>query len=179
MAGVDSVKGKKILAGEVLKTARNSESPGKASGMTRRNFLLYSVGAVAGSMFLGTMNTGCGSGSNIAADPFPVLVFSDVHFDPLYDGTLFQNLVNKDISLWPAIFQGSSTTTPSAWGTDTNYPLLASALSSISQNVGACPFVIFSGDILCHFLAQRFYVANGTPIPEPIPYRPGSHGSLH
>ena len=112
------------------------------------------------------MNTGCGGGGgNTGTVNFPVLVFSDVHFDPLYDGTLFQNLVSEDISQWPTIFRGSSTTTPSAWGTDTNYPLLASALSSISQNVGACPFVIFSGDILCHFLAQRFYVANGTPDP--------------
>ena len=166
MAGVGSVKSKKVLAGEVPKTARDGESPGKAGGMTRRNFLLYSVGAVAGSMFLGTMNTGCGGGpSSTGTGNFPVLVFSDVHFDPLYDGTLFQNLVNEDISLWPGIFNGSSTTTPSAWGTDTNYPLLASALSSIRQNVGACPFVIFSGDILCHYLAQRFYVANGTPDP--------------
>ena len=42
MAGVGSVKGNKVLAGE---------SPKAAGGVTRRNFLLYTVGTLAGSMF--------------------------------------------------------------------------------------------------------------------------------
>jgi sphingomyelin phosphodiesterase acid-like 3 len=101
---------------------------------------------------------GCEGGEDpTARGTSPVVVFSDVHFDPLYDQTLFQALSAADPSQWASIFQTSSQTAPSTWGSDTNYPLLALALSSIRQNLGASPFVIFTGDILGHYLPQRFY----------------------
>jgi hypothetical protein len=102
----------------------------------------------------------CGGGTG--ADPsagnnFQVVVFTDLHFNPFYDTTLFSQLNNADASGWAAIFQTSSIKAPSMWGTDTNYPLLALALSSIKQNLGASPLIIFTGDMLGHYLMQTFY----------------------
>ena len=64
MADIDSEKSNKISTGEDLKIVRNDEDFRIVRGITRRNFLLYTVGAVAGGIFLGTMNTGCGSGGS-------------------------------------------------------------------------------------------------------------------
>lgn len=74
--------------------------------------------------------SGCGSGGS-ASNSYPVVVFSDVHFNPFYDATIFQSLNSSDASEWNAIFQTSSVSEPSAYGADSNYPLLVLALSSI------------------------------------------------
>jgi hypothetical protein len=101
-----------------------------------------------------------GSGTNTtppASNNFQVVVFTDVHFNPFYDTTLFQTLLNEDASQWASTFQTSKITAPSLWGNDTNYPLLVLALSSIKQNLGASPLIIFTGDMLGHYLMQTFY----------------------
>jgi sphingomyelin phosphodiesterase acid-like 3 len=101
----------------------------------------------------------CGgdSGSNNTSKNFPVVVFTDVHFNPFYDPSLFPELLAKDAGEWESIFKKSSISAPSVWGGDTNYPLLAIALSSIRQNMGDSPLIIFTGDILGHYLPQTFY----------------------
>jgi len=129
---------------------------------------------------------GCGGGSGISgSDNFPVLVFSDVHFQPYIapfergtttvnadskqlNNALVTQLVAADTSEWPAIFQGSlntSNSTPSLPLTDTNYALLTLALNSIKENLGACPAVIFTGDFLGHGLYQLYsqYLVNAQP----------------
>ncbi len=124
---------------------------------------------------------GCGGVSNIAgSDDFPVLVFSDLHFqpfiapvppDPLGATTLAVNtalaaqLDAADTSQWPGIFQGlNNNNAPSAPLSDTNYALLSLALASIKQNLGASPAVLFTGDFLGHGLDQLYatYSANST-----------------
>ncbi len=173
MAEVGSGGKNKIPASVDSKIVRNDKDSKTAGGVSRRNFLLYAAGTVASGIFLGTM-TGCGSSgggggssTTTTAGNFPVLVFTDVHFDPFYDETLFPALNAADPSQWASIFQTSTVTAPSAWGTDTNYPLLALTLANIKQNLGASPFVIFTGDILGHFLAQRFYAATGASLLNP------------
>jgi sphingomyelin phosphodiesterase acid-like 3 len=91
------------------------------------------------------------------ATSFPVLVFTDIHFNPFYDTTLFQELNTAAPSQWAGIFQSSSVKAPSPWLQDTNYPLLALTLSSVKQNLGGSPFVIFTGDLLGHNLPQTFF----------------------
>jgi hypothetical protein len=109
---------------------------------------------------------GCGSCTKNTNNNFNVVVFSDVHFNPFYDPSLFQGLVSADASEWASIFQTSSITVPSTWGSDTNYPLLTLALSSLRQNLGASPLIIYTGDILGHYLPQQFYQKiNGTSNP--------------
>lgn len=111
--------------------------------------------------------SGCSSSDNNSqVQGYPVVVFSDVHFNPFYDPSLFQALVSADAGEWANIFKSSSTSAPSVWGGDTNYPLLALALSSIRQNLGASQLIIFTGDILGHYLPQQFYQnINGTSNP--------------
>ena len=109
--------------------------------------------------------TGTGNGTN-TNNNFPVVVFSDVHFNPFYDPSLFQKLVSADADQWTGIFQTSKITAPSAWGSDTNYPALVLALASIKQNLRTSPLIIFTGDILGHGIPQYFYTyLNGTQDP--------------
>lgn len=100
---------------------------------------------------------GCsgGEGSNT------VVVFSDVHFNPFYDETIFQQLNSSDASEWNAIFQTSSISEPSTYGADSNYPLLVLALSSIQHNLGTSPLVVFTGDVLGHNFAQTYFTLSG------------------
>lgn len=87
----------------------------------RRIFLFLSV-----AIFF----TSCsGSGDNTFSQ---VLVFSDVHFNPFYDATIFQPLLAADESEWADIFGTSTIAEASSWGSETNYPLLAFTLSSIN-----------------------------------------------
>jgi hypothetical protein len=130
--------------------------------LTRRDFVKYSAGTVA-CLYLGTLNTGCGGGTTTTSNNFHAVVFSDIHFTPFYDPTLFSALVAADAGAWEGIFKTSSVTTPSTWGQDSNYPLLVLALSSIKQNLGASPLILYTGDILGHGIPQWFYYfLNGT-----------------
>jgi hypothetical protein len=102
----------------------------------------------------------CGGGDGNPATPggsFPVVVFSDIHFNPFYDRSLFSALNAADAGQWAGIFRTSGVTGPSAWGSDTNYPLFVIALAGIQRNLGACPLVVFTGDLLGHNLPQTFY----------------------
>jgi hypothetical protein len=166
MANDDFKKGGKIPAGDDLKLVRGNNELKMVHGITRRDFMKYSFGTVA-CLSLGTLISDCsGSGSSGTNNNFPVLVFTDVHFNPFYDLSLFTELNDNDADQWAGIFQTSLITAPSAWGYDTNYPLLALALCSIKKNLGASPFIIFTGDILGHNLPQQFYQQiNGTSYP--------------
>jgi sphingomyelin phosphodiesterase acid-like 3 len=146
----------------------NSDSTKPGGGISRRDFVKYSAGTVA-CIYLGALNSGCGGGSDTANGKFPVVVFSDVHFNPFYDPNLVTALVNEnDTGKWAGIFQ-TSVLGPSSRGGDTNYQLLVLALSGIQQNLGASPLVIFTGDILGHGLPQMFYLhLTGTENPRDL-----------
>jgi sphingomyelin phosphodiesterase acid-like 3 len=141
----------------------NGDGRERLPGLTRRNFLKYSAGAVAGVCF-GSILSGCGGGGGSVPDPtFPVVVFSDIHFNPFYDPTLFPTLMTTDPSGWKTTFEGSGITAPSTWGYfggthfDSNYPLLARTLDAVKRNLGASPLVIYTGDILGHLFSTLFY----------------------
>lgn len=146
--------------------------------LSRRTFL--ELAGLAGAGLVG----GCGGNSAISgSDSFPVVVFSDVHFQPFIPPippnapvttTLAANIAlvaqldAADVSQWPAIFEGaanSANLAVSAAGADTNYALLSLALASIRQNLGACPAILFTGDFLGHGIDQLYpvYSANKTP----------------
>jgi hypothetical protein len=113
---------------------------------------------------------GCGSGTpTLAPNNFQAVVFSDVHFNPFYDTTLFTRLRDADPSDWEAIFKSSKMTAPSVWGADTNYPLLALALASIKQHLGTSPKIIYTGDMIGHNMAQQFFANSGSPVPPANP----------
>jgi len=110
---------------------------------------------------------GCGSsGDPVPVNSFRAVVFSDFHFNPFYDPSLFPALVAADSSQWQTIFETSQITAPSPLGADTNYPLLVLALSSIKQNVGASPVIIYTGDLIGHMFAKTFFGLNGNSNPQ-------------
>lgn len=146
---------------------RNSKKGGESpSGreITRREFIQYSA-ATFGAFSLCSLTFGCGGGGGDAADDtastFPVLVFSDIHFNPFYDPLIFAALDAAPPSDWAGIFETSSIKAPSPWSSDTNYPSLLLALASIKQNLGASPFVIYTGDLLGHYFPLLFQQYNG------------------
>ncbi len=149
------------------------------SQLSRRTFL--ELASLASASLIG----GCGGATSIGGSSnFPVLVFSDVHFQPfikpflpntttLNTATLADNVAlaalldAADASQWTAIFQGSANvdnSEPSPLGNDTNYALLTLALASIKQNLGASPVILFTGDFLGHGVDQLYlaYSANKT-----------------
>ena len=103
----------------------------------------------------------CGGGSKHDESTARAVVFTDIHFNAFYDPSLFEELVAADASEWSRIFEKSSITEPSAYGADTNYPLLVRALSGIEQQVGDAPLVLFTGDLLGHNLPQTFFKLYG------------------
>ncbi|MFH1029153.1 MAG: TIGR03768 family metallophosphoesterase [Pseudomonadota bacterium] len=62
MGNDDSTMDKMILASDDLKLVRDSNDIMMVRGLSRRDFMKYTVGTVA-SIYLGTMTTGCGSSS--------------------------------------------------------------------------------------------------------------------
>ncbi len=116
-----------------------------------------------GLVFLGIgLTSGCGGGGGDGQDESTAVVFSDIHFNPFYDPTLFPDLLAADASEWARIFETSSITTPSTWGTDTNYPLLAISLSSIRARMGDSSVVVYNGDLLGHYFPQTFFKLFGS-----------------
>ncbi|MGA7522815.1 MAG: metallophosphoesterase [Acidobacteriaceae bacterium] len=129
------------------------------SHLSRRTFL-----ELAGAAAL----TGCSGGKNsLMSGSIPLLAFSDVHFDPFYtkNADVFQSLNQATFDQWQSIFESyesSSPTPPSAWGTDTNYPLLKLALASVQQNLGSSEVVIYTGDLLGHNIPGYYQAASGS-----------------
>jgi len=95
------------------------------------------------------------------ASTFPVLVFSDIHFNPFFDPSLFAALDAAPASNWAAIFEMSSVKAPASWSADANYPSLVLALAGITQNLAQCAFVIYTGDLLGHNFPALFKQCNG------------------
>jgi sphingomyelin phosphodiesterase acid-like 3 len=83
----------------------------------------------------------------------------DVYSNLPYDPSLFSKLVAADYSQWAGIFQNSKITSPTGGGTDTNYPLLMLTLADMKQHMGASPVVLFTGDMLGHYIPENFSCA--------------------
>ncbi len=85
---------------------------------------------------------------------------SDLHFNPCYDPALTPRLVKAPAEEWEAVFQSAGHTEPSAYGADTNYPLLTSLFEELNAHREA-EFVLFSGDFLGHWLQGQFEEQTG------------------
>ncbi|HUA16817.1 MAG TPA: metallophosphoesterase [Verrucomicrobiae bacterium] len=121
---------------------------------------------------------GCAGGVGVSptspsapAASYQVVTISDLHFNPLYDPSLFPQLVAAAPSQWDAIYRTSTISAPSIGGTDTNYPLLAYALASVyqtmQQNQSNSPVVLFTGDLLGHNIPANYCAAQYSPNPPP------------
>jgi sphingomyelin phosphodiesterase acid-like 3 len=133
------------------------------NNLSRRTFL-----ELAGASLV----CGCSASTSLSDGvDYPVLAFSDLHFNPLYDSTntkLINNLVAADVSEWASLFQSSPITTLSPAGADTNYPLLALTLAGIKQLRGASPILLYTGDLLGHQISTNLSLYVGITDPTVI-----------
>jgi hypothetical protein len=81
---------------------------------------------------------------------------SDLHFNPYYDPSLMARLEATDVSGWDAVFASSKITAVSAYGADTNYPLLQSFLADLKTRAAGARFITITGDLLGHDFPQNF-----------------------
>ncbi len=133
-----------------------SSPGGLLDDLSRRRF----IGLAGASLICGCSGAASFPGSGSA---FPVLSFSDLHFNPLYDTSpdLLAKLVASNASEWKSIFEGSKITALSAPGADTNYPLLKLALQSIKKNRGTSPLILYTGDLLGHGISYYLNLYTG------------------
>jgi len=90
------------------------------------------------------------------------LVLSDIHFDPLADPAIFQQLLTTPAAQWLSVFAHSRQTSLARSPSDTNYPLLKSTLEAAAAQA-PFDFVVVCGDYLRHNFDRAFVAAGGSP----------------
>ena len=85
-----------------------------------------------------------------------LLVVSDIHFNPMADGTLVADLVTADPTQWEAILERSKLTRFSQYGEDTNWWLLRSALDQMRATLPHPAFIMVPGDLLAHEFPKTY-----------------------
>ena len=105
----------------------------------------------------------------------PVLMLSDLHFDPFHDPDRIPLLAKEPISKWKSIlempdspnqatrFASLQQTCKAKESTDTPYTLLRSTLDAAKGQTPAVGFVTLSGDLLVHDLDCKYRVAMSLP----------------
>jgi len=84
------------------------------------------------------------------------VALSDLHFDPFFDPSLVADLVKADAARWQGIFESSAVKGLAAYGSDSNYPLLASTLSAAAELAPRPDFIVVTGDFLSHGFSSQF-----------------------
>jgi len=90
--------------------------------------------------------------------PVQFLMMSDLHFDPMADPKLVDQLSSAEPWGWPAIFDTSGDRPLARYGADSNWSLLHSALEHAKQVLPKPAFIVVPGDFLAHNFRQRFDV---------------------
>ena len=88
-----------------------------------------------------------------------LLVMSDIHFDPMAEPGLVDRLAAAEPAQWRAIFDSASSQKPSRYGSDTNWPLLRSALQQTKRTLPRPALVLLPGDFLAHRFRDKFDAA--------------------
>jgi sphingomyelin phosphodiesterase acid-like 3 len=87
------------------------------------------------------------------------LMISDLHFDPMADAKLVDQLAAAGLDRWQAILESSPAKSLSRYGKDSNWPLLRSALKQMKETMPAPAFVLSPGDFLAHNFRREFDAA--------------------
>ena len=120
-----------------------------------------------------------------APSTVPVVMLSDIHFDPFHDPAKFALLRTAAVSDWARVLSAPDSPTQAgdfaalqktckAKGVDTDWPLLASSLKAAQHEQNAPLFVTLSGDLMAHGFECRFQTLahNGGPAINPDAYAP-------
>jgi sphingomyelin phosphodiesterase acid-like 3 len=87
------------------------------------------------------------------------LVVSDIHFNPLADPRLGDRLNSSPVDRWRTIYFSAEPQPFSGYGSDTNFPLLESALEAMRNVVESPRVVMITGDFLGHSFRKHFDAA--------------------
>ena len=98
----------------------------------------------------------------------PVVMLSDIHFDPFHDPAKFTRLREEPVSGWPAVLSGPDSPTRTTdvaalqeacavRGIDTPWTLLQSSLSEAHKRQPKPLFVTVSGDLTAHAFDCRVH----------------------
>lgn len=101
------------------------------------------------------------AGSTSAQARTPVLLLSDIHFDPFHDPAKFARLQQEPVNQWHAILEGVNSSTQAtdfsdlqvackAGGIDTSWRLFSASLRAEKARIARPAFVVIPGDILGH-----------------------------
>ncbi|MGH6920104.1 MAG: metallophosphoesterase, partial [Geminicoccaceae bacterium] len=92
------------------------------------------------------------------------LIISDIHFDPFADPAIVEQLVAAEASAWRGIFASSGQQGFAQYGSDTDYPLMTSALAAARRVLPRPDFVLYAGDHLAHDFETKFdtYAGGGS-----------------
>ncbi len=88
-----------------------------------------------------------------------LLVMSDIHFNPMAQPQLVDRLAATEPEKWRAILESVGDHRFAQYGSDTNWPLLASALQQMRRTLPHPAFVLLPGDFLAHQFRQKFDAA--------------------
>ena len=103
-----------------------------------------------------------------AAGTVPVLMLSDIHFDPFHDPAKFPQLLAAPADKWAAILRAPASATQAAdfthlqqtcsmKGLDTDWALLQSSLAAARKREPHPVFITLSGDLTVHQLPCHFH----------------------
>jgi len=99
----------------------------------------------------------------MAAKEEKFLWVSDIHFDPMADGALVDELAKAEPAQWEAILNRTSPASFSQYKSDTNWWLLKDTLAQMPKTTRHPAFVMVTGDLLAHEF--------------PSAYRKATHGA--
>jgi hypothetical protein len=88
-----------------------------------------------------------------------ILVMSDLHFDPMADPRLVDQLAAAEPDQWSTVLDSSSDRSLGRYGWDSNWMLLRSALQHMAETLPKPAFVLISGDFLAHGFRREFDAA--------------------
>jgi hypothetical protein len=95
--------------------------------------------------------------SGLMAKENPEFIWlSDIHFNPLADPKLADQLAEARVDEWAQILASSQPEQFSGFTQDTNWPLLTSALGAIQRLNTDAPFTVVTGDIFVHHFREKF-----------------------
>lgn len=118
----------------------------KAVGQQRCFFplLLLVLGCCTGVSAARKAPTGKGATSGT------FLIASDLHFNPMADPKLVDDLNGDPPEKWETILDRSTSTAFSQYGQDTNWWLLRSSLNAMRATLPRPAFILVTGDMLAH-----------------------------
>lgn len=123
------------------------------------------LAAVVG--LLGCVGAGAQGHAARDAKTAPVLMLSDLHFDPFHDPAQGAKLVDAPIEQWDAILKSAPSehqaesfaaiqTACHARGVDTDFALLGASLHAAQEHARDLAFVTVTGDLLVHGFDCRY-----------------------